>query len=143
MVLVAVGIDGNAVDIFHDEIRSAVGHRAAIKKPSYVWVIQLGENLTFHFQARMDTTGQRAAMHDLNGDQLIELRVRALSQENLAHAAGTQGAQYSIRSYAIGRHGRSMRLGAGFPQTAADLAAECAVRLMKATPQNESGASHD
>jgi hypothetical protein len=64
-------------------------------------VIQLGENLTFHFQARMDTTAQRAAMHYLDGDQLIELRVRTLGQVNLAHAAGTQGAQYPVRSYAI------------------------------------------
>jgi hypothetical protein len=47
-------------------------------------------------------------MHYFNGDLVLKLGIGPLCQVNLAHAAGTQGAQYPIRSYAISHHFWSM-----------------------------------
>jgi len=47
-------------------------------------------------------------MDDFDGDLLLKLGIGALGQVNFAHTAGTQGAQYPIRSYAVSRHFWSM-----------------------------------
>jgi hypothetical protein len=47
---------------------------------------------------------KRPTVYDFDRNLLLKLGVGALGQVNLAHAAGTQRAQHSIRSYAISHH---------------------------------------
>ena len=49
-----------------------------------------------------------AAMHNFDGNLLFELGIGSLGKVNLAHPAGTQGAQHAVRPYAISHHFRSM-----------------------------------
>jgi hypothetical protein len=52
----------------------------------------------------MHPNRKRAPVNDFDGHLLFELRIRSLGEVYLAHAAGTQRAQYSIRPYAISHH---------------------------------------
>ena len=66
-------------------------------------------------------------MHDFDGHLLFELRISSFGEVYLAHAARTQSAQDSIRSYAVSHHFQSMRPDIGDLQSA--LAAGCFLRV--------------
>jgi hypothetical protein len=67
-------------------------------------MIELSEYLALQLQSRMHPDRERSAVNDFDGDLLLELGVGPLGQVNFSHAAGTQDAQYSIRSYAVSHH---------------------------------------
>ncbi len=68
-------------------------------------------------------------MHHFDSDLLLELSISSLGKVNLAHPAGTQGAQHPVRSYAISHHFWSMHPKKAGLQTAAGLAAGCCLRV--------------
>ncbi len=67
-----------------------------------VGMVELCQDLAFDFQPRLNSA--RVAINYLDGHLLLELSVRPLGQVNLAHAAHPQGAEHSIRPYAISFH---------------------------------------
>jgi hypothetical protein len=84
-------------------------------------MIELRQDLTLQLEPGVHPDGEGSAVHNFDGDLLLELRIRPFSQVNLSHTAGTQGAQYPIRSYAVSDHFWSMRPGGGDLQTMAPL----------------------
>src|SRR5271157_5238605 len=82
-----------------------------------VRMIELGQYLALQLEPRVHSARHGSAVHHLDGDLLFELGIGSLGEIYLAHAAGTQGAQYPVRSYAISHHFRSMRSVAGLLQT--------------------------
>src|SRR5580700_1385783 len=103
-VRVAERVHGDAVDVFHDDVRGAVRQRAAVQEMRNVGVIELGEDLTLDLEPRLDSAGERAAEYHFDGYLLLELGVRTFGKVNFPHAAHTQGAQHSIRPYAVSFH---------------------------------------
>ena len=95
---------GDAVDVFHDDVRAPVRQGAAVHEMRDVRVIELRKDLALDLDPGMDSAGERAAEHHLDGDLLIELRIRSLGEVHLAHAADTQGAQHSIRPDSVAFH---------------------------------------
>ena len=69
-----------------------------------VGVIELSEDLTLDLEPRLNSAGERAAEYHFDGYLLLELGVRAFRKVNFPHAAHTQGAQHSIRPYAVSFH---------------------------------------
>jgi hypothetical protein len=128
-IRVAEGVDGDTIDVFHDNVGRSIRQGAAVHEVRDVWMIQLRQDLALNFEPRVDPAGGRAAVHHFNGYLLLEFGIRALGKENLAHTADTQGAQYAIVSYAVSHHFRSMHPGAGEPQTSTALAVECCLRV--------------
>ena len=104
-VRVAVGVDGDAVDVFHDDVGGAVRQRAAIQQMRDVRVIELSQDLALDLEPGLHGVGDRAAEDHLDGHSLVEFGVRALGEENLPHAAHPQGAQHTIRPDAVAFHG--------------------------------------
>src|SRR5882757_443906 len=90
---------------------------------SNIRMIELRQDLALQLQPGVHPDGDGSAMHNLDGDLLLELGIGPLSQVNLSHTAGTQGAQYPIRSYAVSDHFCSMHPGKGDLQTTAPLRA--------------------
>src|SRR5271168_330346 len=82
-----------------------------------VRMIELGQYLALQLEPRVHTGRQGSAMHHLDGDALFELGVGSLGEIDFPHTAGTQGAQYPVRPYAISPHFCSMRSAAGLLQT--------------------------
>jgi hypothetical protein len=116
---IAESIDGDAVDVLHDDVGASVRQGPAVQEMSDVRMIELGQNLAFQLEPRVHPDRQRSPMHDFDRHLLLELRIGAFGQINLAHAAGTQGAQHPIRSYAISHHFWSMHPDQGQLQTTA------------------------
>src|SRR5450631_341644 len=69
----------------------------------------------------MHGNGERTAVHDLDGDLLLELSISPLGKVNLAHPAGAQGTQHPVGPYSISHHFWSMHPNKAGLQTAADL----------------------
>jgi hypothetical protein len=103
-IRVAEGVDGDAIDVLHDNVSCSIRERPAIQQVRDVWMIQLRENLALDLKARVDRAAGRAAAHHFDGHLLFEFGIRTLGKENLSHAADTQGAQYAILSDAITYH---------------------------------------
>ncbi len=125
-VRIAKDIDGHAVDIFHDDIGAAVGQGAAVQEMRNIRMIELGQYLALQLEARVHGDRKGAAMHDLDGNLLFELGIGSLGKINLAHPAGTQGAQHPVRPYAISHHFWSMHPDEGRSANRAALAAGAA-----------------
>ena len=92
-------------------------------------MIELRQNLAFQLEARMHRYGERAAMDNFDGNLLFELSIGPLGKVNLAHPAGTQGAQHAVGPYSISHHFWSMHPNEAGLQTGAALAAGCRLRV--------------
>src|SRR5882757_112814 len=67
-------------------------------------MIELRQDLALQLEPGVHPDGEGSAVHNFDGDLLLELGIGPLSQVNLSHTAGTQGAQYPIRPYAVSHH---------------------------------------
>ena len=128
-IRVAIGVNGDAIDVLHDYVGGSVRQGAAVQEMRDVGMIQLRKDLTLDFQTRLNSSRQRAAVNHLDGHLLFELGVGSLGKVNLPHPADTQGVQYAIVPYAISHHFGSMHPGAAGPQTLSALAAGCCLRV--------------
>ena len=88
-VLVAVPVQGPALDVLHDEVRLALFRFACVEQPRDVGVIETGENLTFRAKAQTEVERGRAIDHFDRGLP-GELTVGPLGQIHRARAAPTQ-----------------------------------------------------
>ena len=86
--LAGVFIDGPPLDVFHDEIGPAVLRRAAVEELGDVGVIEMGEDLPFGTEPP-DDLRRRSQPHQLEGDPLIEILVRAHGEIDSSHASDT------------------------------------------------------
>jgi len=89
---VAVLVDRNSVDVFHDDVGAAIGECAAVDQVRDIRMIQLGEDLALDLEPGLHAAREHAATHDLDGHPLLELFVGALGEIDFAHAADPQAA---------------------------------------------------
>src|SRR5690606_39889399 len=90
--------DGFAVDVFEDEVRRSVGSASAVEQTSDVRMLQRGENLALHAQAAVHLRREDSCAHELDGDELLILFVRALGEPYVPHAAGAEFPHESVTS---------------------------------------------
>ena len=86
---IAKDINGRSIDVFHDDICTAVGQRASVEEMSNIRVVELRQYLALQLEPRVHRNRKRAAMHNFDRNMLFKLRIRALGKVNLAHPAGT------------------------------------------------------
>src|SRR5580698_2710976 len=86
---VAVAIDGQPIDVLHDEIGSAIGAHASVEETSNVGVVELGQDLTLGAKALSKEMSTEVSADDLQSNITFELAVGAMSEVNGAHAALT------------------------------------------------------
>ena len=98
---IAIDVDRLAVDILHDDVRRAVGGRAAVEQPRDVRMIERRQDLAFELQPALHLARQQPAPHQLDRDLLLELLVGALGEEHLAHAAAAEAAHDAIGADAL------------------------------------------
>ena len=89
-MLLAIAMDGNAIHVFHHQIRIARGGNSAIQQPSNIRMPQAGQNLPLLAKAFAEEAGGQRQVNQLDGDLLLELPVGAMRQIDGAHAAATQ-----------------------------------------------------
>ncbi len=88
--------DRHAFDVFHRQIRRAVGTDAAVDEPRDVRMLEPREDLPLLAKAQQQA--RRRIRELLDRDALLELAVAAFGQPDLAHAAGADAFQNAIRS---------------------------------------------
>ncbi len=143
-VRVAERVDGDAVDIFHDDVRGPVRQGAAVHEMRDVRVIELREDLALDLDPRMDSAGERAAEDHLDGDLLIEFRIRPLGEVHLAHAADTQGAQHAIRPDSVAFHASKHAPRRGWTANTGGPCGEVLLACMKVRQECKTGVDlHD
>src|ERR1039457_723442 len=77
ILAVAPGVERQAVDKLHHEVRGAILQHASIEQAGYAWVIQGGKNLTFIDEPPDIAVGEQAGMEQLDGRALVVLVVGA------------------------------------------------------------------
>ena len=85
--LVAEAVDGQPLDVLHDEVGEPVLGRPAVEQARDVWVVQGGENLALVAEAAEDEVRVHPALDELDGDAAAELAVVALGHVDGAHPA--------------------------------------------------------
>ena len=78
------------------EVRPPVPGAPAVEETRDVRVGEAGEDLTLAPEPREDLVGVHAALDELERDDLLELAVRALREEDFAHAAAPEEAQRPV-----------------------------------------------
>ncbi len=68
IIFVAVKVDGNTLDEFHDEIGATGVGGAGVKDFGDVGMVHEGEGLTFGFEARDDLFGVHSELDDFESD---------------------------------------------------------------------------
>jgi len=53
-VMVAVAIDCLAFNVLHNKIRETILRSATVKQPGNVWVLEIGKDLTLHYESAED-----------------------------------------------------------------------------------------
>ena len=81
----------------HHDVRLAEFADAGINEPRDVRVIQPREDLPLHLEPIAGDFGRQALIHELDGDVLVELAIRAMRQIHRGHAAGAQQAIERVR----------------------------------------------
>jgi hypothetical protein len=83
-----MGVEGPAVDEFHDEVGQAVRGDAAVEEAGDEGVLVGGEDLAFGGEAAAGVIGVEAAAEEFDGGGHGELAVGAFGDPDGAHAAG-------------------------------------------------------
>src|SRR5579863_1765788 len=107
-VRITEGVDGEAIDVLHDNVDGSVRQGAAVQEMRDIRMIELGQDLTLDFESGLHSLPRRAAVNHLDSYLLLELGISALGEQNLSHTADAQGAQYAIVPYTVSDHYRSM-----------------------------------
>ena len=89
MALLAVGVDGLAADELHDEVRQAVGRGAAIEEAGDIGMFEAGHDLPLEAEVANHEVEVETALHDFDGDFLLECLVCAHGPVDRSHAAAS------------------------------------------------------
>ncbi len=95
---IAVPIDRQSVDVFHDQIGPPVVRGASVVEPGDVGMLESGQDLAFMAETAEDVIGVHAALDQLEGDPLLELSVGAFGMVYGAHAASSDLLQKAVRA---------------------------------------------
>jgi hypothetical protein len=109
-VRVAELVDGQPLDVLHDEVGQAVVGRSAVHQARDVGVVERGENLPLLPEAPEDEVCVHPALDELDGDALLELVVGANREVDRAHAAAPKLPHDAIRADAPPDEGRGLLL---------------------------------
>ena len=95
-MLIAVLVDGQALDVFHHQERHAVVGHAAVVEPGDVGVLERGQDLPLVAQTAQ-AFGTRPPLPDeLERHLLLELSVGPFGEVDRAHAALTDLAKQAV-----------------------------------------------
>src|SRR5271165_1123232 len=83
-------LDGNAIDVFHHQIRRTAGGDATIEQARNVWVIEIGQNLAFVAEPGGDGFILEGTSDQLDRDLHTELPVVAAGEIDDSHSARAQ-----------------------------------------------------
>jgi len=101
-VVVAVFVDGDALDVLHDEVREAFGGGSTVEEEGDVGVIEVGEDLTFAAEAFEDLGVFAIAEDEFDGDLFAVLIVGAGGEVDGSHAATADFAENFVLADAGG-----------------------------------------
>ena len=96
-MVVAVGIDGNAVDVVHDDITQAVLSDAQVEQPDDAWMLKRREQFSFALQFGIRRGWKEMRMENLDGHLLGEL-LHSLAEIDDAHSSHTEKARDAKRA---------------------------------------------
>ncbi len=133
LVLLAVGVERQAVDVLEHEVGAAVGGGAAFEKPGDVGMVEAGEDLPLGEEALVDDRQVLAGADDLDRHLALEFLVAPLGQVDHPHAAAAQhleqpvgadplGVERGVAAAALALRGRQLDEAVELPQHAVDLA---------------------
>ena len=88
--VIAILIEGDAIDVFGDEVRLPGRGDAAIEEPDDVGVLHLRQELALDEEAGFEVVGGEVLCQDLYGHLLGEDAIVALGQIDTAHATAAQ-----------------------------------------------------
>jgi hypothetical protein len=113
--LVAEAVDGQPLDVLHDEVGQAVVGGAPVQEARDVRVVERGENLPLVAETAEDEVGVHPALDELDGDALAELAVGAERLVDGAHPAAPDLARDDVDADAAADGGVNdvERAGAG------------------------------
>ena len=84
---IAVVVEADAVDVFHDEVGHAFLRRAAVEELRDVRMVEIGQYLALALQSEFGLGVDEPVAPELDRDLLVELVVRAAGEIDHAHAA--------------------------------------------------------
>src|SRR4051812_46548851 len=87
LVLIAVCVQREAVNILHDEIGKSVPGRAAADKKRNVWMAESSEDLPLVAKTLKDKVGIHSAFDQLDRYRLVKLAVDTRSTIHRSHTA--------------------------------------------------------
>jgi hypothetical protein len=97
LMVVAVGIDGDAVDVVHDDITQAALSDAQVEQPDDAWMLKRCEQFSFALQFRIRCGGKEMRMQNLDGDLLGEL-FHSFAEIDDAHSSHAEKARDAKRA---------------------------------------------
>ena len=97
-MLFAVTIDRAAFDVFHHEVRNAVGSFPTVEESSDVWMIQIGEDLHFVAKAPANRFAAETWVDEFDRNLLVVVFVIAFGKKDCAHATVAQLTHDSINT---------------------------------------------
>ena len=101
--VVAVGVDGLALDDLHREVGEAVGRRAPVEEPGDGGVLEPGEDGPLAEEPPDDDVGVEPPLEQLERDALVERPVGPLGEVHDAHPAAPDLAHDPVRPDAAAR----------------------------------------
>ncbi len=124
--LVAVAVEGLAVDVLEGNEGPSPLVQPAIEQPGHLGVIEGGQDAAFALEAPQALGVGAAAPRELERHALLEGPVGALGQEDVGHAAAAQLGQHAVASHALALRRRAFLVhveAEGFEERAAQGAA--------------------
>src|SRR5262249_38018543 len=97
-----------ADNVVHDEVGHTIVSGARVEQPRDIWMIELGQDLTFRSEPAQDLSCVRASIQYLDGDLFLKLSISALCQENRAHPAAAKFTDDDIGAHALSAARRSL-----------------------------------
>jgi hypothetical protein len=130
--------DGRAIDVFHGDVRRAVGVLAAINELRDVRMAQAREQASLQLQTLAYGSVAEGLAEALDCQQMGEISIAALAQEHRAHAALAESTQHREGSDA-GGHGRFQRMRRARNRGAQRIVVGCGGTQHRAQPRRQLG----
>ena len=104
-LLVAVEIDGPALDVLHHEVGQPLFRRASVQDARDVGVIEAGEDAPFVVESPEDFLAIHSPGNDFEGDRMAVFRIVPFGEVDGSHAAAAELPENHIGTH-LGRRRR-------------------------------------
>src|SRR6185436_7839597 len=94
-------IDANSLDVFHHQVRKSVGRRSAVDQSRDVGMVEASKYLALQAEAAEDFLRVHSALHQLDGDALLELVVETRGQPYGSHASAADALLQLVGSHPV------------------------------------------